>query len=116
MLESIKVFQVIIPNAIDFQQKQYKNLLIWEKGKWEENFSITINSGEKWKVYNTSGDDRNEVTADCLSLGSVCPSIRTKPTPFSHINSWMVQKTIFIVEIKFKCLWDIKVIKASRPM
>jgi len=35
----------------------------------------------------TSGDDRNETTADCLSLARVFPSIRTKFIPFSHINS-----------------------------
>jgi hypothetical protein len=36
-------------------------------------------------------DDWNDNTAFCLSLARVFPSMRTKPTPFSCTDSWIIQ-------------------------
>lgn len=41
----------------------------------------------KRNVILASADDWKARTADCLSLASVCPSIRTNPIPFSHMIS-----------------------------
>lgn len=49
------------------------------------------NQVEKKGKIQASVDDLKDRTADCLSLASVLPSMRTKPIPFSHMNSWKSQ-------------------------
>lgn len=44
-------------------------------------------------------DDWNDDTAFCLSLARVFPSMRTKPTPFSHTNSWIIHIKIVIAKL-----------------